>query len=149
MTLTLHALYVYITVTHFTSLLGFRVFWKLPNVVIASMYFGNRYHSSFCSRVPGSSSSESATNSAPLADLSSTSLDRDGDHAGYPRTRTGPRGSNLYSEMRISLMFAVKSKRSWTSTLFSCALWQYNSHPLITATLSTRKKIRQYHLQLF
>src|SRR6218665_2293585 len=69
----------------------------------------------FCSRVPGSPSSESATNSAPLADVSSTSLDRDGDHDIREQV-----WDSLYSEMRISPMFAVKSKRSWTSTLFSC-----------------------------
>jgi len=58
---------------------------------------------------------------------------------------------SLYSQVRLSLMLAVKSKRSswsWTGTLSCCVLSRCNSHPLTTATLSTQKKIQQYHLQL-
>src|SRR6218665_2401561 len=94
---------------------------------------------------PGYSSSASETDSASLADVhvSSTSFDRDR-RPGHLRTRTD---GSLYSQMRLSLMLAVQSKRSswsWTGTLFCCVLRRCNSHPLITATLNTQKKIQQY-----
>src|SRR6218665_2681479 len=109
------------------------------------MYFGSYHSSLFSVGFPGYSSSASETDSAFLADVpvSSTSFDHDRRLA---HLRTGT-GCSLYSEMRLSLMLAVKSKRSswsWTGTLFCCVLRHYNSHPLTTATLSTQKKIQQY-----
>jgi len=147
--MTLHALCAYTTVTHFTYLLGFRVFQKVSNVAIAPMYFGSYHSSLFLVGFPGYSSSASETDSTSLADLpvSSTSFDRDR-RPRHLRTRTG---GSLYSQMRLSLMLAVKSKRSswsWNSTLFCCVLRQCNSYPLTTATLSTQKKIQQCHPRL-
>src|SRR6218665_494663 len=117
----------------------------MSNVAIASMYFGSYHSSLFLVGSPGYSSSASETDSASLADVpvSSTSFDRDR-RPGHLHTRTG---CSLYPQMRLSLMLAVKPKRSswyWTGTLFCCVLWRYNSHPLTTATLSTQNKIQQY-----
>src|SRR6218665_1109283 len=109
------------------------------------MYFGSYHSSLFLVGFPGYSSSASETDSASLADVpvSSTSFDRDRRPA-HLLTRTG---GSLYSQMRLSLMLAVKGKRSswsWTGTLFCCVLRRCNSHPLTTATLSPQTKIQQY-----